>query len=55
MDKPNLPNFREEQSAKIPALTLLTSLGYKFIPPSHNADEILKTGFVKDIGSVLAI
>jgi len=29
-----LPNFREEFSAKIPALTLLTSLGYQFIPPS---------------------
>ncbi|MBY7855923.1 HsdR family type I site-specific deoxyribonuclease [Vibrio fluvialis] len=31
----NLPNFREEQSAKIPALTLLTNLGYQFIPPSE--------------------
>lgn len=30
-----LPNFREEQSAKIPALTLLTNLGYEFIPPSE--------------------
>lgn len=30
-----LPNFREEQSAKIPALTLLTNLGYQFIPPSE--------------------
>ena len=29
-----LPNFREEQSAKIPALTLLTHLGYQFIPPA---------------------
>lgn len=29
-----LPNFREEFSAKIPALTLLTNLGYQFIPPS---------------------
>ena len=28
-----LANFKEEQSAKIPALTLLTNLGYKFIPP----------------------
>lgn len=28
-----LPNFKEEQSAKIPALTLLTTLGYEFIPP----------------------
>ncbi|MEZ8055668.1 type I restriction endonuclease subunit R [Vibrio atlanticus] len=31
----NVPNFREEQSAKIPALTLLTILGYQFIPPSE--------------------
>ncbi|MFW1469703.1 HsdR family type I site-specific deoxyribonuclease [Vibrio parahaemolyticus] len=31
----SLPNFREEQSAKIPALTLLTNLGYEFIPPSE--------------------
>jgi len=29
-----LPNFREEHSAKIPALTLLTNLGYQYIPPS---------------------
>ena len=33
--KPNVPNFREEQSAKIPALTLLSNLGYTFIPPSE--------------------
>jgi len=31
----NLPNFREEQSAKIPALILLTNLGYEFIPPNQ--------------------
>ncbi|MFA0476894.1 type I restriction endonuclease subunit R [Vibrio breoganii] len=30
-----LPNFREEQSAKIPALTLLTNLGYQFISPNE--------------------
>ncbi len=30
-----LPNFKEEQSAKIPALTLLNSLGYEFIPPKE--------------------
>ncbi|HBC3928300.1 TPA: type I restriction endonuclease subunit R [Vibrio parahaemolyticus] len=30
-----IPNFREEQSAKIPALTLLTNLGYQFIPPGE--------------------
>ncbi|WP_095498383.1 type I restriction endonuclease subunit R [Paraferrimonas haliotis] len=31
----NTLNFREEFSAKIPALTLLTNLGYEFIPPSQ--------------------
>ncbi len=31
----NTVNFREEFSAKIPALTLLTNLGYQFIPPSE--------------------
>ena len=30
-----IPNFREEHSAKIPALTLLTNLGYQFIPPAE--------------------
>ncbi|MEH0687906.1 type I restriction endonuclease subunit R [Vibrio cholerae] len=30
-----VPNFKEEQSAKIPALTLLSNLGYQFIPPSQ--------------------
>lgn len=30
-----LANFREEFSAKIPALTLLSNLGYTFIPPSE--------------------
>ncbi|EII3093923.1 type I restriction endonuclease subunit R [Vibrio cholerae] len=34
MSSPHVPNFREEFSAKIPALTLLTHLGYQFIPPS---------------------
>ncbi|WP_231116618.1 type I restriction endonuclease [Piscirickettsia salmonis] len=29
-----LVNFTEESSAKIPALTLLSNLGYIFIPPS---------------------
>lgn len=29
-----LPNFKEEQSAKIPALTLLTNLKYTFVPPA---------------------
>ncbi|MBU2977426.1 HsdR family type I site-specific deoxyribonuclease [Alteromonas sp. C1M14] len=35
MTKTHLPNFREEQSAKIPALTVLTNLGYQFIPPNE--------------------
>lgn len=30
-----IPNFKEEHSSKIPALTLLTNLGYQFIPPSE--------------------
>ena len=29
------PNYNEEHSAKIPALTLLTNLGYQFIPPAE--------------------
>ncbi|MHA7586641.1 type I restriction endonuclease subunit R [Vibrio harveyi] len=41
--KHNLPNFREEQSAKIPALTLLTNLGYQFISPS---DCVVKRGYL---------
>ncbi len=31
----SLPNFNEEHAAKIPALTLLTHLGYEFIPPAE--------------------
>lgn len=27
------PNFNEEHSAKLPALTLLCNLGYTYIPP----------------------
>ncbi len=30
-----IANFKEEFSAKIPALSLLTNLGYTFIPPSE--------------------
>ncbi|WP_166419832.1 HsdR family type I site-specific deoxyribonuclease [Pseudoalteromonas sp. Z1A8] len=30
-----IANFKEEFSAKIPALTLLTNLGYTYIPPSE--------------------
>ena len=35
MSKINSINFQEEFSSKIPALTLLTTLGYEFIPPSQ--------------------
>jgi type I restriction enzyme R subunit len=31
----SIANFREEFSSKIPALTLLSSLGYTFIPPAN--------------------
>lgn len=30
-----VPKFQEEFSAKIPALTLLTQLGWTFLPPSR--------------------
>ncbi|SFC09435.1 type I restriction endonuclease subunit R [Pseudoalteromonas denitrificans] len=30
-----IPNFKEEFSSKIPALTMLSMLGYSFIPPSE--------------------
>ena len=33
--KIKIAKFEEEQSTKIPALTLLTNLGYHFIPPSE--------------------
>lgn len=50
-----LPNFREEQSAKIPALTLLTNLGYQFIPPSEcvaqrgNLSTVILPGVLRDV------
>ena len=31
----NIANFKEEFSSKIPALTLLSTLGYQFISPSQ--------------------
>ncbi|STF48802.1 putative type I restriction enzyme HsdR protein [Escherichia coli] len=33
MNQPYTPKFQEEYSAKIPALTLLTSLGWTFLSP----------------------
>ncbi|MGX5203447.1 hypothetical protein [Aliikangiella sp. IMCC44632] len=35
MEVNKTPSFQEEFSAKIPALALLSSLGYHFIPPSE--------------------
>ncbi|STD21512.1 Uncharacterised protein [Enterobacter asburiae] len=35
MDKHYQPKFQEEYSAKIPALTLLTSLGWAFLSPKQ--------------------
>ena len=35
MPNNNVANFKEEFSAKIPALTLLSTLGYQFISPSE--------------------
>ncbi|MFH4853676.1 HsdR family type I site-specific deoxyribonuclease [Vibrio diabolicus] len=50
-----IPNFREEQSAKIPALTLLTNLGYQFIPPSEcvvkrgNLSTVILSDVLRDV------
>ena len=33
MEKIQAPKFQEEYSAKLPALTLLTNLGWTFISP----------------------
>ncbi|RLU00193.1 type I restriction endonuclease subunit R [Ketobacter sp.] len=48
MSKNNLPKFQEEYSAKLPALTLLTNLGWSFLPPEQTlsarggkTDEVL--------------
>lgn len=50
-----LANFKEEQSAKIPALTLLTNLGYEFIPPSDctvvrgNLSSVILPNVLRDV------
>lgn len=41
-----ISNFWEEQSAKIPAWTLLTNLGYQFIPRS---ERVVKRGNLSTI------
>ena len=38
MNQPYTPKFQEEYSAKIPALTLLTSLGWTFLSPKQIMD-----------------
>lgn len=38
MNQTYTPKFQEEYSAKIPALTLLTSLGWTFLPPKQIMD-----------------
>ncbi|WP_025566095.1 HsdR family type I site-specific deoxyribonuclease [Psychromonas sp. SP041] len=43
----NTLNFQEEFSSKIPALTLLTNLGYQFIPPSE-CEALRGNPFVAD-------
>ena len=50
-----VPNFKEEQSAKIPALTLLTNLGYEFIQPSDctvmrgNLSSVILPNILRDV------
>lgn len=38
MNQTYTPKFQEEYSAKIPALTLLTSLGWTFLSPKQIMD-----------------
>ncbi len=51
----NLPNFKEEQAAKIPALTLLASLGYRFLSPKQCAQQrgslinVVLTGVLREV------
>ncbi|WP_292959501.1 hypothetical protein, partial [Neptuniibacter sp. UBA6509] len=44
----NNVNFQEEFSSKIPALTLLSNLGYDFIPPAEcellRGNQLSKSG-----------
>ena len=57
MDKVNL-KFQEEYSAKLPALTLLTNLGWDFLPPdvalSYRDGKVDQVVFVKVLREVLA-
>ncbi|MBI0427290.1 type I restriction endonuclease subunit R [Psychrobacter sp. NG27] len=48
-------NFAEEFSSKIPALTLLTTLGYEFIPPSQCNAMRSKVAFNKATNQVVLL
>jgi len=49
-----VPDFKEEFSAKIPALTLLTTLGYQFIPPEQcmalrgNTNQVMLVSILRE-------
>ena len=48
-------NFQEEFASKIPALTLLTTLGYPFIPPSQCDTMRSKTAASKATNQVVLL
>lgn len=54
MTNPSI-NFQEEFASKIPALTLLTTLGYKFIPPSQCSAMRLKVASNKATNQVVLL
>ena len=54
MTNPSI-DFQEEFSSKIPALTLLTTLGYQFIPPSECNAMRLKVASNKAINQVVLL
>ena len=52
MNQTYTPKFQEEYSAKIPALTLLTSLGWTFLSPKQIMDYRCVRFCVKSCRSV---
>ena len=50
-----VPNFQEEFASKIPALILLTTLGYQFIPPSECSAMRSKTASNKATDQVVVV
>ncbi len=52
------PKFQEEYSAKLPALTLLTNLGWEFLPPevalSYRDGKVDQVVLVKVLREVLS-